>query len=58
MGRYVVNGLDLVDIDDIAKDIAQKGFNCVRLVYSLEQIRNNPDVSDDVLTANPRLMGM
>ena len=36
MKRYVVNGLDLVDIDQLSKDIATKGFNCVRLVFSLE----------------------
>ena len=57
MERYVVNGLDLVDINEIAKGIADKGFNCVRLVYSLEQYYSNPVVSADALTANPSLIG-
>ena len=35
MERYTVNGLDLVDIDAISQGIADKGFNCVRLVFSL-----------------------
>jgi endoglucanase len=57
MERYVVNGLDLVDINEIAQGIADKGFNCVRLVYSLEQYYSNPVVSSDALTANPSLIG-
>jgi len=36
MGRYVVDGLDEANIDTIAEEIANQGFNCVRLVYSLE----------------------
>ena len=55
MERYAVNGLDLVDIDEISQGIADKGFNCVRLVFSLEQYFKNPVVADDVLTANPAL---
>ena len=57
MERYAVNGLDLVDINEISKGIADKGFNCVRLVFSLEQYFKNPVVADDVLTANPELKG-
>jgi endoglucanase len=57
MERYAVNGLDLLDIDEISKDIAAKGFNCVRLVFSLEQFVKNPKVSDDVVAANPKLKG-
>ena len=57
MERYAVNGLDLVDIDEISQGIADKGFNCVRLVFSLEQFFLNPVVADDVLTANPSLKG-
>ena len=36
MERYAINGLDLVDVDEIARGIADKGFNCVRLPFSLE----------------------
>ena len=57
MERYAVNGLDLVDIDELSKGIADKGFNCVRLVYSLEQYYKNPVVEDSVLAANPSLKG-
>ena len=57
MERYVINGLDLVDINELAQGIADKSFNCVRLVYSLEQFYKNPVVSSDALTANPSLMG-
>ena len=57
MGRYVVDGLDEVDINQIAQDIANDGFNCVRLVFSLEQYYNDPVVSDDVVSANPQLKG-
>ena len=57
MERYAVNGLDLVDINEIAQGIADKGFNCVRLVFSLEQFYKDPVVESDVLTANPNLIG-
>lgn len=57
MGRYVVDGLDEVDINSIAQDIANDGFNCVRLVFSLEQYYNDPVVTDDVVAANPQLKG-
>ena len=36
MTRYVVNGLDTVPMDFISRSIAGLGFNCVRLVFSLE----------------------
>ena len=36
MDRYVVNGLDLIPLDVISHNISSMGFNCVRLVYSLE----------------------
>ena len=55
--RSVVNGLDLVDINELAQDIADKGFNCVRLVYSLEQYFDNPVVDAEYLAANPDLVG-
>jgi hypothetical protein len=53
MERYVVNGLDLVDIDQLAQDIADKGFNCVRLAFSLEQYYLDPVVEDSAVAANP-----
>ena len=44
MERYVVNGLDELHIDTIARNISDFGFNCVRLPYSLEQFYTNPVV--------------
>jgi endoglucanase len=38
--------------------IADQGFNCVRLPYSLEQWFYNPVVEDSALTANPSLIGL
>jgi endoglucanase len=58
MERFTANGLDLVDVDEIAQGIADKGFNCVRLPFSLEMYMSDPLVADDVLTANPRMLGM
>ena len=58
MERFAVNGLDLVDIDELAQGIADKGFNCVRMPFSLEQYQRDPLVLPDVLTANPRPQGM
>ena len=57
MERYAANGLDLTDINEISEGIADKGFNCVRLVFSLEQFYKNPVVEDSVLAANPSLKG-
>jgi endoglucanase len=57
MERYTANGLDLVDVEEIAQGIADKGFNCVRLPFSLEMYMLNPVIEDDVLTANPQLLG-
>jgi endoglucanase len=57
MERYVVNGLDLLPMDEIANDIANDGFNCVRLPFSLEQFFVDPVVSADAVMANPDLKG-
>jgi len=53
MERYVVNGLDEVDINVLSKNITDFGFNCVRLVFSLEMFYQNPVVADDAVSANP-----
>jgi endoglucanase len=58
MDRYVVDGLDEVPLSDLAQDIADKGFNCVRLVHSLEQYVNNPVVADEAVAANPDFKGL
>ena len=39
---YVVNGLDKQPLAFIAQKIASLGFNCVRLVNSLDVIYKNP----------------
>jgi len=53
MERYVINGLDEVDIDVLAQNISSMGFNCVRLVYSLEMYIKNPQVEEKAVSANP-----
>jgi len=58
MDRFVVNGLDEQKIDDISNMIADQGFNCVRLVYSLEQYFTNPVVANNALSANAALFGL
>jgi endoglucanase len=58
MQRYTVNGLDLVPIDTLARMLDDEGFNCVHLPFSLEMYYKNPVVLDDVVAANPQLMGM
>lgn len=58
MERYVVNGLDLQSLDDMSQMIADQGFNCVRLPYSLEQFYKDPVVEYDAVSANPDLMGL
>merc|ERR1719223_686281 len=49
--RFANNGLDLVQIDELAADIAAKGFNCVRLPFSIQQWYDDPIIANDVLAA-------
>ena len=58
MERYVVNGLDLQDLDQMSAMIADQGFNCVRLPFSLEQFYLNPIVDEEAIAANPQLFGL
>lgn len=51
--RYVVDGLDTQPLDNITRKIASLGFNCVRLVYSLDMVHLNPVVNASALVANP-----
>jgi len=51
-------GLQHNDADSIALLIAQWGFNCVRIPWSVWMARTNPVVSDKALLGvNPKLMG-
>lgn len=54
---YVVNGLDKQPLQFIADKIASLGFNCVRLVNSLDVIYINPVIDSERLSANPELVG-
>ena len=58
MEGFVVNGLDVRPVDDIAQTIASLGFNCIRLPFSLEQFYDNPIVEASRLSANPSLVGL
>lgn len=57
MEGYVVNGLDKQPLQFIADKIASLGFNCVRLVNSLDVIYKNPVIDPERLTANADLVG-
>ena len=58
MEGFVVNGLDVRPVEDIAHTIASLGFNCIRLPFSLEQFYDNPIVEASRLSANPSLVGL
>ena len=57
MEEMVVNGLDRRPLDEIAEDIREMGFNCVRLVYALDTLFINGVVPSVRLAANPDLIG-
>ena len=44
-------------VDDISAKISDMGFNCVRLVYALDALYENPVVKPERLTENPELVG-
>ena len=57
MEDMVVNGLDRQPISKIASIIAELGFNCVRLPFSLDMIYKNPVIATERLSANPEFVG-
>ena len=44
-------------VDAISAKIADMGFNCVRLVYALDALYENPIVKPERLTENKELIG-
>ena len=44
-------------VDDISAKIADMGFNCVRLVYALDTLYENPIVKSERLSENVELIG-
>jgi len=54
---YVVNGLDKQPLKFIVDKIAALGFNCIRLVNSMDVIYKNPVIDPERLSANPDLVG-
>lgn len=58
MENYVVNGLNKRPAADIAGTIAELGFNCVRLPFSLEQFFDDPEVVASHVSADPSLAGL
>jgi len=54
MERFVVDGLDLVDVDILSQNITNLGFNCVRLTFSAEMYYRNPVVNTSAVLANPQ----
>ena len=53
MELFSVDGLSKQPLETIAARIAQLGFNCVRLPFSLQLLRDDPLVPDLALAANP-----
>ena len=53
----VINGLDRAPVDSISTKIADMGFNCVRLVYALDTLYENPVVKSERVSENPELIG-
>ncbi len=53
----VVSGLDRNDVHAIAALVAGLGFNSVRIPWALQLYEENPVIRDDLLSANPSLMG-
>jgi endoglucanase len=54
---FVVGGLDVRPLDELAGRIAAAGFGVVRLPWSVELVKTDPVVDDRWLTANPELRG-
>ena len=54
---FIPGGLDVQHRDAIAKTIRRLGFNSVRLPYSDEMVRSNPDIAPELLVANADLVG-
>ena len=44
-------------VDAISSKIDDMGFNCVRLVYALDTLYENPVVKTERVTENPELFG-
>ena len=51
-------GLEIATLDSISAQIADMGFNSVRLPFSLEMVVEDPVIDHTVLAANPDLQGL
>jgi len=51
MKDYILSGPESNSIANIAKYVADNGFNCVRLQYSLEMIQKNPRITNRTVIA-------
>ena len=54
---YVVAGLDLAPLPELARRIRQLGYNAVRLPWSNQMYEQNPLIDDALLQKNPTLRG-
>lgn len=59
MKQMVMNGLDAAPLEDIAGNVSDLGFNCVRLPYSIEMLSDSAVVPHprETLAANRDLQG-
>jgi endoglucanase len=52
---FVVGGLQLQPVEEVVKEIASLGFNCVRLPFSLALVHKDPPLNASKVRANPSL---
>lgn len=54
---FTFGGMEKLPVDEIVKRIAELGFNCVRVAYSLEAHVRNPFLEEQFVKANRFLSG-
>ena len=55
---FVVGGLDVAPVRDIAHRVRELGFNTVRIPWSNELVETNPVIASATVAANPELAGL
>ena len=54
----IVNGLDRQPLSKIVDSVVDMGFNCIRLVYALDTLYENPVIPAERLSQNLDLVGL
>ncbi len=55
---FVVAGLEVAPVRDIARRVRELGFNVVRIPWSNELVETNPMIASAAVAANPELAGL